>query len=516
MDQELLDLLPQNITEYPNTIVRQTGKPLEAFTVFTTIELANKYIKTELAYCGQLIAAKEKEDDEKYKYYIVQDGENDKILEPIADLSSLATVAKTGNYEDLTNKPDIPDVYNGKLTLQGNDGLTAESKIFTANNEGNITFTVKHAVPEGAAASEKSGGKITSITTDKFGHVIAVDTGDDENSAHAHAAGTGITLDGNGGISGTTTISHADTSTLKEGSYGPSAGGTQAAKGTLTINVPQITVDGMGHVTNVVNKEFTVTDTDTASTVKSGDVLSLSDANELSTNYSIKTTATVGNLASGTTVNGTIKELLDLVFGTPTKITKLVLTASNSSAHEYGNPFSLTKAVVTVQKGTANSLDAIEIRSGSATGTLLASTTSVTEGANTINIAAQSITANTTIYAVLKYDSNNTKTATGTYSFYYATYYGKVAAPTSVDDITYTDLTKKNGKSGLKVTMSNECAVLAIPGTASTIKDENNFDCTGNFTKTTKIITNSYGESTSYTVFKLITPVSGTKTYTVS
>lgn len=513
MTEEFLNLIPENITEYPNVILRQTGQPLEAFTIFPSEKLAQEYITTDLAYLGQQIAIYD-DSDKKYKYYIVQsDDKNNKTLDPVADLSSLAKVAKSGLYEDLIG---APDVNNGTLTLKASDGVTATTEIFSANDASNIEFEVKHAEPTGASAGLKSGGKITSITTDKFGHVIAVGKGTDENSAHTHAAGTGITLDGDGGISGTTTISHADTSTLKEGNYGPSAGGAQAAKGTLKINVPQITVDGMGHVTNVVNKEFTVTDTDTASTVKSGDVLSLSDTNELSTNYSIKTTATVGNLASGTTVNGTIKELLDLVFGTPTKITNLVLTASNSSAHEYGNPFSLTKAVVTVQKGTANSLDAIEIRSGSATGTLLASTTLVTEGANTINIAAQSITANTTIYAVLKYDSNNTKTATGTYSFYYATYYGKVAASTSVDNITYTDLTKKNSKSGLKVTMSNECAVLAIPGTASTIKDENNFDCTGNFTKTTKTITNSYGESTSYTVFKLITPVSGTKTYTVS
>jgi hypothetical protein len=63
--------------------------------------------------------------------------------------------------------------------------------------------------------------------------------------------------------------------------------------------VPQITVDGMGHVINVVNKEFTVTDTDTASTVKSVDVLSLSDTNELSTKYNntAPTTVTVGGLS---------------------------------------------------------------------------------------------------------------------------------------------------------------------------------------------------------------------------
>jgi hypothetical protein len=60
----------------------------------------------------------------------------------------------------------------------------------------------------------------------------------------------------------TITVSHADTSTL-EGAYGPTADSTQVAKGTLDVVVPQITVDGMGHVTAVTNKAFKVLDTDT-------------------------------------------------------------------------------------------------------------------------------------------------------------------------------------------------------------------------------------------------------------
>lgn len=256
----------------------------------------------------------------------------------------------------------------------------------------------------------------------------------------------------------------------------------------------------------------------TADTIKiaANDILSFNAANELNTQYSIKTTVAVGNLASGTTVNCSVKELLDLVFGTPTKITSFTLTDGHGS-FEKGTTKSLTKAVVKIQKGTANTLDKIEIRSGSASGTVLATLASVNDGNNTITIPTQTITADTTIYAVLTHDGSNTKSSSLKYTFYYCTYYGAVSAATSVDSITYTSLTKKNGNTGLKVTMSNQCAVLAIPGTsAKTIKDENNFDCTGNFSKTTKTIINSLGASATYTVFKLITPVSGTKTYTVS
>lgn len=245
--------------------------------------------------------------------------------------------------------------------------------------------------------------------------------------------------------------------------------------------------------------------------VKSGDILAIAN-NELSTTYSITTSVAVGNLAKGTTVNGSVKDLLDLVFGTPTTISNLTLTAASGS-FEKGTTKSLTKAVVKVGKGTAKTLDKIEIKSGS---TVLASITSVVEGNNTITIPSTNITSDTTITALLTYDTNNSKSTTASYSFFFYSYYGAVASNVSVDSITYTSLSKKNGKSSLQVTMSNQCAVLAIPGTPTTIKDENNFDCTGNFSKTTKTITNSLGASTSYTVFKLITPVSGTKTYTVS
>ena len=252
----------------------------------------------------------------------------------------------------------------------------------------------------------------------------------------------------------------------------------------------------------------------TADTIKiaANDILAFNGSNELNTHYSITTQVAVGNLAKNTTVNCSVKELLDLVFGTPTKLTKITLT-DTAGSFEAGTTKSLTKAVVAVQKGTANTLDKIEIKAGSA---VLATITNVVDGNNTITIPTKTITSNTTITAVLTHDTNNTKSISGSYSFFYNTYYGAVASNASVDSITYTSLSKQNGSSGLKVTMSNQCAVLAVPGNVSTIKDENNFDCTGNFSKTTKTITNSLGASTSYTVFKLITPVSGTKTYTVS
>lgn len=68
-------------------------------------------------------------------------------------------------------------------------------------------------------------------------------------------AGDGLT---GGGDSGDITISHADTSTLS-GSYGPTSNVT--GSNNATIVVPQITVDGFGHVTGVTSRTYTSVDT---------------------------------------------------------------------------------------------------------------------------------------------------------------------------------------------------------------------------------------------------------------
>lgn len=53
--------------------------------------------------------------------------------------SDLATVATSGSYTDLTNKPTIPTVNNAKLTIQKN-GTTV--KTFTANASSNVTCNI--------------------------------------------------------------------------------------------------------------------------------------------------------------------------------------------------------------------------------------------------------------------------------------------------------------------------------------------------------------------------------------
>ena len=78
-------------------------------------------------------------------------------LSELATTSDLAKVATSGSYNDLTNKPTIPTVNNGKLTIQKNG---ASVGTFTANQSSASTINI--TVPTGAAADK---GVVTSVDT---------------------------------------------------------------------------------------------------------------------------------------------------------------------------------------------------------------------------------------------------------------------------------------------------------------------------------------------------------------
>ena len=71
------------------------------------------------------------------------DGKQDKITSgnklAASLVSGLATVATSGSYNDLSNKPTIPTVNNGKLTIQKN-GTTVQT--FTANQSSSVTANI--------------------------------------------------------------------------------------------------------------------------------------------------------------------------------------------------------------------------------------------------------------------------------------------------------------------------------------------------------------------------------------
>jgi hypothetical protein len=64
---------------------------------------------------------------------------------------------------------------NGGFTVSGDEGLEGSGSM-TANQAGDTSATIKHAVPTGATAGEHAaaGELIKSVTTDKFGHITGV------------------------------------------------------------------------------------------------------------------------------------------------------------------------------------------------------------------------------------------------------------------------------------------------------------------------------------------------------
>ena len=75
------------------------------------------------------------------------------------EADDLATVATSGSYNDLSNKPTIPTVNNATLTIQKN---STDVATFTANASSNVTANI--SVPTATSDLTNDSGFITSIT----------------------------------------------------------------------------------------------------------------------------------------------------------------------------------------------------------------------------------------------------------------------------------------------------------------------------------------------------------------
>lgn len=80
-----------------------------------------------------------------------------------ADSSSLAPVATSGNYNDLSNLPTLPTVNNGALTIQQN-GTTLNT--FTANSSYDKTVNIQTITAETVAPAEEVGAITTNMIAD--------------------------------------------------------------------------------------------------------------------------------------------------------------------------------------------------------------------------------------------------------------------------------------------------------------------------------------------------------------
>ena len=212
---------------------------------------------------------------------------------PASMITGLATVATSGSYNDLKNKPSIPSYGNATSSSSGLMSSTDKAKLDGIANNAN-----DYSHPAGGAASKGVGlykfstdstshiGSVTAVTKEditnlgipstnttysqansstlglvKIGfpesgknypvelntsgqmyvNVPWTDTNTDTNTAHTHAVGAGLTISGSGGTSGTTTYAANLNSTSSLGTIGSTsqlyAVGVDS-KGQLAVKVP--------------------------------------------------------------------------------------------------------------------------------------------------------------------------------------------------------------------------------------------------------------------------------------
>ena len=129
---ELLNKIPTNLTEYPNSFKRQGAFPLEAYEVQYSLEAAKTYAKSDpLAYVGQTIAVVENGD---VTLYIIADAEG--TLKEVG--SATNGDGKTITLKDgvlslfgIDGKAEgtfVPSLVNGVLTWAKPDTSTAEGQ----------------------------------------------------------------------------------------------------------------------------------------------------------------------------------------------------------------------------------------------------------------------------------------------------------------------------------------------------------------------------------------------------
>ena len=181
----------------------------------------------------------------------------------------------------------VSAVGTAPLTLSASkDGTTVSISgsvaAATTSSAGTMSATDKtklDGIAAGAEVNQNTFAKISDGTT-----TITADAKQDTLNVAA-GSGVALTLDS---TNDKLTIGHSDTSTLS-GAYGPTADVTGSEGNTIVV--PQITVDGFGHVTGVTNRTYTSKNT----TYSAGTGISVSN-NAFSVKYgTAEGTACQGN-----------------------------------------------------------------------------------------------------------------------------------------------------------------------------------------------------------------------------
>lgn len=148
------------------------------------------------------------------------------------------TTTKTYSWEKIGNT-DI-DLSNYVNNLSG----TANSGVVTNITKSGNTLTVTSSNLSGTQTAS-SGKYISGITQDKTGKITSISEDTlPSNTAHSHTAGTGLSISGSGGVSGTTTYNLKVASSSEIGGVKPGAtsgktyGVDVSDDGAMTVSVP--------------------------------------------------------------------------------------------------------------------------------------------------------------------------------------------------------------------------------------------------------------------------------------
>ena len=141
------------------------------------------------------------------------------------------TATKTYSWEKIGNTD---------IDLSG----TANSGVVTNITKSGNTLTVTSSNLSGTKTAS-NGKYISGITQDETGKITSISEGTlPSNTAHSHTAGTGLSISGSGGVSGTTTYSLKVASFSEIGGVKPGTTSGQvygvdvADDGTMTVSVP--------------------------------------------------------------------------------------------------------------------------------------------------------------------------------------------------------------------------------------------------------------------------------------
>lgn len=344
---------------------------------------------------------------------------------------SLAKVATSGSYNDLSDKPTIPSVGNGKITikqggtikgaftvnqsgataieLDDNDThYTSKNVVGSSTDDTNNTTTALtngkvylNSVENGSVTSSHNikgiGG--TTVSTDKSGNIIIKAP---TSSSGTYSAGTGLSLSG-------TTFNHSNSVTA--GTAQGDASKTLTFGGTFTV--PTITYDAQGHVTGKGTTTMTMpvnpnTDTKVTQTLTSSNA---SYPLLLAPKSQAATSTTTAYFDSGVTLNPSTNTIAANISGSAAKVAKaLTVKANGTQLYTYDGSAAKT---INIKAGsnvtiTSDSSGNITISSTASAGSVTGDVGKVVYEATAYNTSLQcdGSTTNNTTNSVTIEDSN--------------------------------------------------------------------------------------------------------------